>query len=120
MAHGSSSICERSISQCIGFRLCCGTSFSLATAGISTPNAMKFDGLTFLGLSLSVSLGWALIVPQHHCENYFTYMKQPSGQYFGLFTAPRGGINSVKWVAVFNADKTQQVRSDKIISLKLP
>ncbi|EDV44016.2 uncharacterized protein Dana_GF18776 [Drosophila ananassae] len=78
---------------------------------------MKTDGLTFLGLSLTVSLGWALIVPQHHCENYFSYMKESNGKYFGLFTAPRGGINSVKWVAVFNADKTQQ--SHTVGSLEL-
>ncbi|KAH8268403.1 hypothetical protein KR026_006335 [Drosophila bipectinata] len=78
---------------------------------------MKIDGLTFLGLSLTWSIGWGLIVPQHHCDNYFSYMKESDGQYFGLFTAPRGGINSVKWVAVFNADKTEQ--SHTVGSLEL-
>ncbi|KAH8384150.1 hypothetical protein KR009_012254 [Drosophila setifemur] len=69
---------------------------------------MAIAWLTFLGLFLQLSVGLALVVPQHNCEDYFSYYRESDGSYYGLFTAPRAGINSFAWEVVFNARGTQQ------------
>ncbi|KAH8278378.1 hypothetical protein KR018_001355 [Drosophila ironensis] len=69
---------------------------------------MPIAGLTCLGLFLALALGTALEVPQHNCADYFSYYKESSGNYFGLFTAPRAGVRSFDWEVIFNADKTGQ------------
>ncbi|XP_037730952.1 serine protease gd [Drosophila subpulchrella] len=67
--------------------------------------------LTLLGLCLNLSVGSALQVPQHNCERYFSYYKESTGAYIGVFTAPRAGVNSLTWEVIFNAHGTGQAAS---------
>ncbi|EDV48860.1 serine protease gd [Drosophila erecta] len=67
--------------------------------------------LTLLGLCLSLQLGSALQVPQHNCDRYFSYYKEGCGAYIGVFTAPRGGVNSLSWEVVFTAHGTEQANT---------
>lgn len=72
--------------------------------------AMTILWLTLLGLCLNLKLGSALHVPQHNCERYFSYYKEDSGAYIGVFTAPRAGVNSLSWEVVFTAHGTGEVK----------
>ncbi|KAH8338345.1 hypothetical protein KR059_000937 [Drosophila kikkawai] len=58
----------------------------------------------------------ALEVPSHNCESYFSYYRRGNGEYYGLFTAPRAGINSFSWEVMFNAHGTGQAHT--VSSLK--
>lgn len=70
--------------------------------------AMAIRSLTLL-LGLWLLRAEALEVPQHNCESYFSYYRRGNGEYYGLFTAPRAGINSFSWEVVFTAHGTNQV-----------
>ncbi|XP_017117582.1 serine protease gd [Drosophila elegans] len=72
---------------------------------------MTISRLTFLGLCLNLVLCSALQVPQHNCESYFSYYREDSGAYIGVFTAPRPGINSLSWEVVFTAHGTNQAHT---------
>ncbi|EDX12976.1 GD20439 [Drosophila simulans] len=72
---------------------------------------MTIVWLTLLGLCLNLNLGSALQVPQHNCERYFSYYKEASGGYIGVFTAPRAGVNSLSWEVVFTAHGTEQAKT---------
>ncbi|KAH8232320.1 hypothetical protein KR032_004182 [Drosophila birchii] len=72
-------------------------------------------GLCLLNV-LSSQGAEALEVPAHNCESYFSYYRRGNGEYYGLFTAPRAGINSFSWEVVFSAHGTGQ--SNTVSSLK--
>ncbi|KAH8338397.1 hypothetical protein KR059_002357 [Drosophila kikkawai] len=61
---------------------------------------MTIDWLTLLALFLSASTNWALEIPQHNCS-HFTYRQLPSGQWIGVFQAPKGGILEFDWKVTF-------------------
>ncbi|XP_017001400.2 chymotrypsin-like protease CTRL-1 [Drosophila takahashii] len=72
---------------------------------------MTISWLTLLGLCVNLNLGSALHAPQHNCDRYFSYYKENSGAYIGVFTAPRGGVNSLSWEVVFTAHGTGQAET---------
>ncbi|XP_017046728.1 serine protease gd [Drosophila ficusphila] len=72
---------------------------------------MIISWLTFLCLCSNLYSSSALHVPQHNCDRYFSYRREESGSYFGLFTAKHGGINSLTWEVQFTAHGTGQAGS---------
>ncbi|KAH8258231.1 hypothetical protein KR038_008056, partial [Drosophila bunnanda] len=61
---------------------------------------MTIDWLTLLALFLSASFNWALEIPKHNCS-HFTYRQLPSGEWIGIFQAPKAGVLEFDWKVSF-------------------
>ncbi|XP_017047125.1 uncharacterized protein LOC108092133 isoform X1 [Drosophila ficusphila] len=67
-------------------------------------------------LSITLSSVLAIIIPEHNCNDYFTYSPVHYGEsYIGVFTAPKtNSTEKFYWEAYFNAHG----RADQVDDLK--
>ncbi|XP_037729474.1 uncharacterized protein LOC119560184 [Drosophila subpulchrella] len=60
-------------------------------------------------LSFFVCATVALVFPEHHCPEYFTYGMDKSGSYIGVFTANEAGVNNLNFLAIFKSKNIAQI-----------